>query len=96
MSDSATLIGMLAGFCTTAAFLPQVIRVWRTRRADDISLGMYLLFVSGTVLWLVYGLLIGSLPVVLYNIITSLLAGAVLLLKLYFEHQRRQALQKNR
>lgn len=95
MSDSATLIGMLAGFCTTAAFLPQVIRVWRTRRADDISLGMYLLFVSGTVLWLVYGLLIGSLPVVLYNIITSLLAGAVLLLKLYFERQRRQALQKN-
>jgi MtN3 and saliva related transmembrane protein len=95
MSDSATLIGMLAGFCTTAAFLPQVIRVWRTRRADDISLGMYLLFVSGTVLWLVYGLLIGSLPVVLYNIITSLLAGAVLLLKLYFERQRRQAVQKN-
>lgn len=95
MSDSATLIGMLAGFCTTAAFLPQVIRVWRTRRADDISLGMYLLFVSGTVLWLVYGLLIGSLPVVLYNIITSLLAGAVLLLKLYFERQRRQAVKKN-
>ncbi|WP_184197826.1 SemiSWEET family sugar transporter [Chitinimonas taiwanensis] len=95
MSDSATLIGMLAGFCTTAAFLPQVIRVWRTRRADDISLGMYLLFVSGTVLWLIYGLLIGSLPVVLYNIITSLLAGAVLLLKLYFERQRRQAVQKN-
>ncbi len=95
MSDGATLIGMLAGFCTTAAFLPQVIRVWRTRRADDISLGMYLLFVSGTVLWLVYGLLIGSLPVVLYNIITSLLAGAVLLLKLYFERQRRQAAQKN-
>jgi MtN3 and saliva related transmembrane protein len=95
MSDSATLIGMLAGFCTTAAFLPQVIRVWRTRRADDISLGMYLLFVSGTVLWLIYGLLIGSLPVVLYNIITSLLAGAVLLLKLYFERQHRQAVQKN-
>ncbi|SFZ78932.1 SemiSWEET family sugar transporter [Chitinimonas taiwanensis] len=95
MSDSATLVGMLAGFCTTAAFLPQVIRVWRTRRADDISLGMYLLFVSGTILWLVYGLMIGSLPVVLYNIITSLLAGAVLLLKLYFERQRRQAVQKN-
>lgn len=84
MNDANTWVGMIAGFCTTIAFLPQVIRVWKTRHAEDISLGMYVFFVAGTVLWLIYGLLIGSVPVMLYNAITFLLAGAVLLMKLAF------------
>ncbi|MBV8467003.1 MAG: SemiSWEET transporter [Burkholderiales bacterium] len=83
--DTATLIGMIAGFCTTASFAPQVWRVWKTKHARDISLAMYLLFVAGTVLWLSYGLLIHSLPVVLYNVLTFLLAGAVLVMKLMFD-----------
>ena len=47
MTDASTLIGMIAGFCTTAAFVPQVISVWRTRHARDISLAMYLILLAG-------------------------------------------------
>ncbi|WP_374349837.1 SemiSWEET transporter [Chitinimonas sp.] len=84
MTDASTLIGMIAGFCTTAAFVPQVISVWRTRHARDISLAMYLILLAGVALWFAYGLMIGSLPVVLYNALTFVLAGAVLVMKLRF------------
>lgn len=77
-------IGFLAAFCTTASFLPQVWRVWKTRSVKDISLGMYVLFVFGVALWLVYGLVIHSLPVILSNGVTLLLAALVLLAKIRF------------
>jgi MtN3 and saliva related transmembrane protein len=83
--DTATVVGMIAGFCTTASFAPQVWRVWKTKHARDISLTMYMLFVAGTLLWLSYGLMIHSVPVVLYNVLTFLLAGAVLVMKLRFD-----------
>jgi MtN3 and saliva related transmembrane protein len=79
-----TLIGFIAGLLTTVAFIPQVIKVWKTRSARDISLGMYVIFTSGVVLWLAYGLLLGSLPIVLANTFTLTLALAVLLMKLRF------------
>ncbi len=77
-------IGLLAGFCTTLAFVPQVVQVYRSRSAKDISLGMYSIFVCGVGLWLAYGLLIGSLPIIAANMVTLLLAGAVLVAKLRF------------
>ena len=58
MSDAPTLIGFIAAILTTFAFVPQVLRVWRTRSTSDISLGMYALFTLGVALWLVYGILI--------------------------------------
>lgn len=84
MQDTATVVGMIAGLCTTAAFVPQVVRIIKTRHTADLSLAMYAIFVAGTLLWLAYGLMIGSLPVVIYNLLTSLLAGAVLVMKLRF------------
>ncbi|MBP5855818.1 SemiSWEET family sugar transporter [Marivibrio halodurans] len=75
-------IGMLAGTCTTVAFLPQVIKTWRTRSTRDISLGMFLVLTTGIVLWLTYGLMIGDLPLVAANAVTFLLAGAILYFKL--------------
>mgnify|MGYP003347351421 CR=1 FL=1 len=80
-----SLIGSLAALGTTAAFLPQVVRVWRTRSAHDISLTMYLLFIAGVALWIVYGLQIGSMPVVVANGVTLVLALAVLVGKLRFD-----------
>lgn len=71
-------IGHLAGFCTTISFLPQVIRVWKTRSVNDISLGMYALFVFGVFMWLVYALWTHAWPLVLPNLVTLILAGAVL------------------
>ncbi len=75
-------IGHMAGFCTTISFLPQVIRVWKTRSVDDISLGMYTLFVSGVFMWLIYALWVQAWPLVLPNIVTLILAGAVLVFKI--------------
>ena len=77
-------IGSIAAALTTVAFVPQVWKVWRTRHAHDISLGMYSLFTCGVAMWLVYGVLLGSWPIVIANSTTLLLAGAVLLMKLRF------------
>jgi len=75
-------IGLLAGLCTTAAFLPQVIKTLRSRSTRDISLGMFLVFTIGVALWLTYGLFVGDLPLILANGVTLVLAAAILVLKL--------------
>jgi MtN3 and saliva related transmembrane protein len=77
-------IGGIAATLTTCSFIPQVWRVWHTRHTKDISLLMYTLFTIGVALWLVYGILLASWPVILANGITLLLAGMVLVLKLRF------------
>jgi MtN3 and saliva related transmembrane protein len=78
------LIGSVASALTTIAFVPQVWRVWRTRSAHDLSLPMYLIFTSGVVLWLLYGLLLGAMPIIVGNVVTLFLAGTVLAMKLKF------------
>lgn len=82
--DLPEIIGYIAAFCTTAAFVPQVWQVWKTRSAKDISLGMYMVFVTGIAFWLVYGLLITSWPVIIANMVTFILAGCVLVMKIRF------------
>ena len=81
-------IGFIAAACTTFAFVPQVLRVWRTRSAEDISLAMYLILMAGVFLWIVYGARIHSMPVVIANCATLLLAGGVLVGKLRFRRGR--------
>ena len=81
-------LGYLAAACTTIAFVPQALHVWRTRSAEDISLAMYVILVAGVILWIVYGLLIHSLPLVAANAVSLLLAGAVLAGKLRFRRRR--------
>lgn len=78
-------IGFISAALTTVAFVPQVIRVWKTKSARDVSLGMYALFNTGVAMWLCYGLLIESWPVIAANSITLLLAGAVMVMKLNFD-----------
>ncbi len=77
-----TAIGLLAALLTTAAFLPQVLHTLATRDTRGISLRMYVIFVAGVLLWLIYGVLVRDLPLILANAITLLLAGAILILKL--------------
>lgn len=79
------LLGLAAGALTTIAYVPQVMKVWRSRSARDVSLGMFALMVAGIALWLAYGLLIGSLALILANMVTLLLAGLVLVGKLRFD-----------
>ncbi len=79
-----SIVGLLAGLFTTIAFVPQVWQVWKSRSARDISLPMYLIFTAGVALWLGYGLLTGTMPVIVANAVTLVLAGAVLAMKLRF------------
>lgn len=79
-----TLIGLMAAICTTGSFLPQVVRAWRTRSTRDVSAWMFILLVTGNSLWLVYGALIGDLPLVIANLVTLALVGIILALKLRY------------
>jgi MtN3 and saliva related transmembrane protein len=77
-----TLLGLLAGVLTTVAFVPQVVKTWRTRSTHDISLWMFSILVAGIVAWLAYGAIIGDLPLILANGVTLLLAGTILFFKI--------------
>jgi MtN3 and saliva related transmembrane protein len=85
MADPMTeLLGSAAGVCTTLAFVPQLVRVYQTRSTRDISLGMFMVFCTGIVLWLAYGLRVGAMPIIAANGVTLVLAGAILVAKLRF------------
>jgi len=81
-------LGFAAAVCTTGAFVPQVLLVWRERGAPGVSIGMYMLFITGVALWLAYGLALDAWPVVIANALTLMLACGVLGMKLYFERGR--------
>ena len=78
-SDDA--IGIVAGTLTTIAFVPQLVRIVKTRSAHDISWWMFGIFSVGVALWLWYGLRLAALPVILANVVTLALALAILVLK---------------
>ncbi|MHB8256890.1 MAG: SemiSWEET transporter [Acidiferrobacterales bacterium] len=83
--EFANVFGSLAGTLTTVAFLPQAIKTWKTRSAGDISLGMFTLFAAGVFLWIVYGIGIGSVPVIIANTITFVLAVTILVFKIKYK-----------
>jgi MtN3 and saliva related transmembrane protein len=74
--------GYAAALCTTGAYVPQVIRVWRTRSTGDISLKMFLVLVTGLGLWLTYGIWKGEIPIIAANAVTLMLASIILFFKL--------------
>ncbi len=74
-------IGTVAGLVSMASFTPQLIKIVRERRAEGVSLRTYLITVTGFVLWIGYGLLLGSWPVAVSNMVNVLLSGAILILK---------------
>ena len=74
--------GYAAALCTTGAYVPQVLRVWRTRSTQDISLKMFLVLVTGLCLWLLYGFWKGEIPLIAANSVTLVLASTILFFKL--------------
>ena len=64
-------VGLIAGVLTPIAFLPQLVKTWKSKSADDVSLLMFILFISGVILWCVYGILIHANPVIIANLINS-------------------------
>jgi MtN3 and saliva related transmembrane protein len=75
-------LGLLAACLTTSSFLPQALRIWRTRSARDVSLTMYLMMSAGNSLWLTYGILIGSIAMIFANATCLLMVVSVLGLKI--------------
>ena len=81
MAFNSEIIGLAAATLTTAAFIPQVYKTWKTKSVDELSLTMYLVFFIGIVLWLIYGIYIESFSIILANTIT----GFLVLLLIYFK-----------
>lgn len=82
--DMPTLLGFAAGLLTTVAFVPQVVKIWKTKSARDVSLHTFVTFTLGVGLWLAYGVVREEPPIVVWNAVTLLLAGAILAMKVRF------------
>ena len=82
-----SILGFLASGVTMVSFLPQVVKTWRSGSSEDLSVGMYLLLITGAALWFTYGLLTDDRPIVVTNIVLLVLLSSVLLQMLW--HRRR-------
>ncbi|MEX1384015.1 SemiSWEET family sugar transporter [Lutibacter sp.] len=85
MIDSYEIIGLIAAVLTTAAFVPQVYKTWKTKSAGNISLTMYIAMFIGILLWLVYGIHLKSLAMILANSVTAILTLIILIFKLRYK-----------
>jgi len=83
--DTNTILGLVAASCTTFSFLPQAIRTIKTRHTKDLSLGMYSMLTTGTLLWLLYGILVNDLPITLANLIALVFTCIILVMKIKYK-----------
>lgn len=79
------IVGTIAAVCTTVSFLPQVVKIYRTKHTSDLSLPMYVIFSFGVLMWLCYGFITNSLPIILANAITLILAIYILAAKIKYK-----------
>ena len=82
MENTTEVIGLIAAFLTTAAYIPQSIRVLKTRDTRSISLGMYAMMTVGIACWFVYGIMLNSLSLILANSVTFVMAFTILIMKI--------------
>lgn len=75
-------IGIIAAILTTSAFIPQVYKIYKEKKAQGVSLMMYLIMFVGVLLWLTYGVLIGSIAIIIANSVTAVLQLFVIIFKL--------------
>ena len=80
-----TFIGLVAGLLTTIAFLPQVIKAWKTKATKDLSLPTFVLQCTAVVIWVIYGMFIKELPLILWNALTGVLVFIIIILKLRYK-----------
>lgn len=83
--NKITLIGLIAGTLTTFSFVPQLVKILKSRSTHDISLIMYVVFTTGILLWLVYGILILDLPIIIANAIALTITLTILMLKIRYK-----------
>ena len=78
------IFGYIAAILTTAAFLPQLIKTLKTKKAEDVSLVTLIMFIVGVLCWIIYGYKISSIPILIANLITLILNLLILISKIYF------------
>ena len=78
------IFGYFAAILTTAAFLPQLVKTIKTKKADDVSLTTLIMFIVGVFSWIIYGFKISSAPILIANLITLILNLLILISKVYF------------
>ncbi len=83
--DIVTITGLVAAACTTVSFLPQAIKTIRTKDTSGISLSMYSLFAFGTLLWLLFGLFSGNIPIISANAVTLVFSMIILVYKIRYK-----------
>ena len=86
-SNLTTTLGLVAGVLTTIAYLPQLIKTWQSKSADDLSWSMLIILCIGIILWLVYGFSVHDIPIVAANIVTFVLASVILILKIRYKQE---------
>ena len=79
-----TVVGIVAGICTTGSILPQVFKAFKSRHTKDISLMMYIFLTLGILLWLIYGIMINEMPIILANGTSLVFTATVLVMKLRY------------
>jgi len=79
------IIGAIAATLTTASFVPQALKILKTKQTHDISLFMYILFGSGVLMWLIYGTMLDSMPIIVANAVTLCLIIPILVMKLIYK-----------
>jgi MtN3 and saliva related transmembrane protein len=89
--EIADVVGTAAGLCSMASFTPQLVKIWKEKDASSISLRMYVVTVTGFTLWIIYGVLLGSFPVMVTNSVCLALSGAILALKWRFTRRQAEA-----
>jgi MtN3 and saliva related transmembrane protein len=83
--DMTVGLGLLAGGLTTASFVPQVAKIWKTKSAEDVSLTMFVAFCIGVGLWLAYGAIKKDWAILITNGVTLILGLAILVMKIKFK-----------
>lgn len=87
--DGTQIIGIAAGVCTATSLLPQVIKTWKEKKAEDVSLIMLLILGSGIILWIVYGFKRDDLPIIVTNCFSLLVNITMVILRLRFQRSKK-------
>lgn len=82
------ILGLLAGVCTTAAVVPQLLKAWKTKKVEDVSPGMFFVLVTGLALWVVYGIIRNDLPIIATNGTALFLNSLMLYLLFKYDHNK--------
>ena len=83
--EPVTVIGLIAAACTTFAYVPQAIKIIKTKDTKSLSLIMYVIMTVGIMLWLSYGILLKDLPIIIANTVTLIFSGIILILKIKYK-----------